>query len=56
MQRLIELVNRIMKYEQFENTDLFLKKEENIIYNILKSVVETHKNKLKENNQKIKIS
>ena len=56
MQRLIELVNRIMKYEQFENTDLFLKKEENIIYDILKSVVETHKNKLKENNQKIKIS
>ena len=56
MQRLIELVNRIMKYEQFENTDLSLKKEENNIYNILKSVVETHKNKLKENNQKIKIS
>lgn len=56
MKRLIELVNRIMEFEKFENKSLELKLEERNIYEILKTVVETHKKRLKENHQKIKIS
>jgi hypothetical protein len=56
MKRLIELVNRIMKFEKFENNSLNLVKKEENIYDILKIVVETHKKRLKENHQKIKIT
>ena len=56
MKRLIELVNRIMKFEKFENNSLDLKIKKENISDILKIVVETHKKKLKENKQKIKIS
>jgi K+-sensing histidine kinase KdpD len=56
MKRLIELVNRIMKFEKFENNSLVLKLEEKNVSDILKNVVETHKKRLKENIQKIKIS
>ena len=56
MKRLIELVNRIMEFEKFENSELILKKENKNIYEMLKIVTETHKKKLKENKQKIKIS
>jgi len=56
MKRLIELVNRIMEFEKFENKALDLKLEEKNVSEILKVVVETHKKRLKENHQKIKIS
>lgn len=56
MQRLIELVNRIMKYEQFENTQLELTKSEINISDVLKDVVETHKKKLKDTKQRVKIT
>jgi K+-sensing histidine kinase KdpD len=56
MKRLIELVNRIMKFEKFENNSLNLKLKKENITEILKIVVETHKKKLKEHKQKIKIS
>ena len=56
MKRLIELVNKIMDFEKFENKSLVLDLKEKNIYNILKIVVETHKKRLKEKHQKIKIS
>jgi len=56
MKRLIELVNRIMEFEKFENKSLDLKLEEKNFSDILKIVVETHKKRLKEKHQKIKIS
>jgi len=56
MQRLIELVNKIMEYEQFDNKKLNLNKDYFNIYDILKWIVETHKKSLKEKKQKIKIS
>jgi len=56
MKRLIELVNKIMDFEKFENKSLELDLKEKNIYNILKVVVETHKKRLKEKHQKIKIS
>jgi signal transduction histidine kinase len=56
MKRLIELVNRIMEFEKFENKSLDLKLEEKNISDIFKVVVETHKKRLKEKHQKIKIS
>ena len=56
MKRLIELVNKIMEFEKFENKSLNLKLEKKNIADILKMVVETHKKRLKEKHQKIKIS
>ena len=56
MKRLIELVNKIMEFEKFENKSLNLKLKEKNISDIFKIVVETHKKRLKENHQKIKIS
>jgi K+-sensing histidine kinase KdpD len=56
MKRLIELVNRIMKFEKFENNSLDLKIKKENVSDILKIIVETHKKRLKENKQKIKIS
>jgi len=56
MQRLIDLVNRIMKFEQFENTSLVLNKTNTNIADTLKQVVETHKKRLKETKQRIKIT
>jgi signal transduction histidine kinase len=56
MKRLIELVNRIMKFEKFENNSLDLNIQKENISDILKMVTETHKKRLKENKQKIKIS
>jgi len=55
MKRLIELVNRIMNYEKFENKNLKLEIKKQKIYDLLKLIVETHKKRLKENNQEIKI-
>ena len=56
MKRLISLVNKIMEFEKYENNALKLKKQRKNLYEIIKNVVETHKKRLKENNQKIKIS
>lgn len=56
MKRLIELVNRIMDYEKFERKKLKLDKKDVNVTNLLKLLVETHKKRLKENKQRIKIS
>ncbi len=56
MKRLIELVNKIMDYEKFENKKLKLKKKKKEIVTILKQIVETNKKRLKENKQRIKIT
>lgn len=55
MKRLITLVNTIMKYESFENQNLELHLKEENIPPIIKSLVETHKKRLKESKQKIKV-
>jgi len=55
MNRLILLVNRIMNYEKFENQKLDINKKEHNISDIIKQVVETHKKRLKETRQRIKI-
>ena len=55
MSRLITLVNTIMQYESFENQELKLKMKEENLTTIIKSLTETHKKRLKENKQKIKI-
>ena len=55
MTRLITLVNTIMQYESFENQDLELHLKEENLPSIIKSLVETHKKRLKENKQKIKV-
>ncbi len=44
-----------MDFEKFENADLEVQKESFEINEILKTIVETHKNKLKETKQKIQI-
>jgi len=54
MSRLITLVNTIMQYESFENQKLDLKLKDENLPPIIKSLVETHKKRLKENKQKIK--
>ena len=56
MKRLVTLVNAIMDFQKFENKALNLTLTLENISDILKEVVITHKNKLKENNQKIKIT
>lgn len=56
MRRLITLVNKIMDYEKFENKHLELNITDENISSILKFVAETHKKRLKENHQRIKIT
>lgn len=56
MKRLISLVNQIMEFERFENKDLELNITKENISDILKEIAETHKNRLKENHQRIKIT
>lgn len=56
MKRLIDLVNTIMDFQKFENKTLEVTLSQENVSDILKEVVITHKNKLKENNQRIKIS
>jgi K+-sensing histidine kinase KdpD len=56
MKRLINLVNKIMDYEKFDNKSLETNMQEENISDILKLVVETHKKRLKENHQRIKIT
>lgn len=56
MKRLISLVNVIMEYEKFDNQELKLEFSEENISNILKDLSNTHKKKLEENNQRLKIT
>ncbi len=55
MERLIEMVNKIMKYEQFENTDLELSLESQNMYDILVEVASTHKQRMKEIEQTVSV-
>lgn len=56
MKRLINLVNQIMDYERFENKQLELNLTKENPSEILKQLSETHKNRLKENHQRIKVT
>ncbi len=56
MKRLINLVNIIMEYEKFDNTVLKLTLTEEDLTSILKELSNTHKKKLEDNNQRIKIT
>lgn len=56
MTRLIELVNKIMEYEKFENTNLVLNKQSYKPYNLISDIVETQAIYLKENGQNINIT
>ena len=56
MKRLISLVNKIMDYEKDDRKKLSLILENKNISEIIKQLVETHKKRLKENKQRIKVS
>jgi signal transduction histidine kinase len=56
MKRLISLVNRIMDYEKNDRKKLSLVLEELNIADIIKQLAETHKKRLKENKQRIKVT
>jgi len=56
MKRLIAMVNKVMEYDKLEREKLELDKEDVIIYDVVTSVVETHKKRLKENKQRIKVN
>jgi len=50
------MVNKIMEYEKLEREKLELHRENVNIYDIITTVVETHKKRLKENKQRIKVN
>lgn len=56
MKRLIIMVNKIMEHEKLERERLELHKEPENIYDIIIQIVETHKKRLKENKQRIKVN
>jgi len=56
MKRLISLVNKIMDYEKDDRKKLSLILENKNVSEIIKQLVETHKKRLKENKQRIKVS
>lgn len=56
MRRLINLVNKIMDYEKFENKNLELNTGTTNLSEVLKIIAETHKKRLKEKHQRIKIT
>ena len=56
MNRLVSLVNKIMDYEKSERKKLLLDFNLNNISDFIKEIVETHKKKLKENKQRIKVT
>lgn len=56
MVRLINLVNKIMSYEKFESQDIKLQITEFNPFDLLKSLSETHKKRLKEMKQRIKVT
>lgn len=56
MKRLIALVNKIMEYEKLERKKFDLSLSEFDISSLIISLVETHKKRLKENKQRIKVN
>lgn len=56
MSRLISLVNKIMDFERSENKKLDLVLADTDIDSTIKLIVETHKKRLKENKQRIKVT
>ncbi|MCD5385305.1 HAMP domain-containing histidine kinase [Candidatus Gracilibacteria bacterium] len=56
MKRLISLVNKIMDYEKSDRKKISLILEEKNIPDLVKKLVETHKKRLKENKQRIKVT
>lgn len=56
MKRLISMVNKIMEYEKLEREKLELHPTQENVYDLITSVVETHKKRLKENKQRIKVN
>jgi hypothetical protein len=56
MKRLISLVNKIMDYEKNDRKKLDLMLENQNIFELIISLVETHKKRLKENKQRIKVT
>ena len=56
MKRLISLVNKIMDYEKIERKKFKLNKTNENISDLIKLLVETHKKRLKENKQRIKVT
>jgi hypothetical protein len=56
MKRLINLVNKIMDYEKNDRKKLNIVTTNENISELIKKVVETHKKRLKENKQRIKVT
>lgn len=56
MKRLISLVNTIMDYEKNDRKKLSLLLETKNLSEVIKKLVETHKKRLKENRQRIKVT
>lgn len=56
MTRLIKLVNKIMEYEKDNSKKLDLNLNEENISSLIKFLAETHKKRLKENKQRIKVT
>ena len=56
MNRLIKLVNKIMEFEKFNRKEIELKLEKVDIVELLKNISETHKKRLIEKKQRIKIT
>ena len=56
MKRLITLVNKIMDYEKSEREKFVMELSKVNITESMKTIVETHKKRLKENKQRIKIT
>jgi signal transduction histidine kinase len=55
MKRLISLVNKIMDYEKLERKKFDLVPSNFDVVNLIIFLVETHKKRLKENKQRIKV-
>lgn len=56
MRRLTSLVNKIMDFEKNQRSKLKLEKSNENISDLVKILVETHKKRLKENKQRIKVT
>jgi signal transduction histidine kinase len=55
MKRLTSLINKIMDYEKLERKKFELVKNDFDVVALIISLVETHKKRLKENKQRIKV-
>jgi len=56
MKRLITLVNKIMEYEKLDRKKLDLNLSDFNVNDLIISLVETHKKRLRENKQRIKVT